>query len=60
MTTENIRTLSLHPPLRRRGTGSALTLVVLGWIGVIGLVVVSAAAPIVLAGVWLLAQVMGR
>ncbi|MDR6199347.1 hypothetical protein QE374_001256 [Microbacterium sp. SORGH_AS428] len=60
MTTENLRTLSLHPPLRRSGGGSAVALVVLGWIGVIGLVAVAAAAPFVLAGGWVLAQVMGR
>ncbi len=60
MTTENLRTLSFHPPLRPRGGGSALALVVLGWIGVIGLVAVAAAAPFVLAGGWVLTQVMGR
>lgn len=60
MTTENLRTLSLHPPLRARGGGSAMALVVLGWIGVIGLVALSAAAPLVLAGAWMLSQVMSR
>lgn len=60
MTTENLRTLAFHPPLRRRGEGSAVVLVVLGWIGVIGLVTVAAATPVVLAGGWLLTQVMGR
>lgn len=38
----------------------AVVLVVLGWIGVMGLVAVSVAAPVVLAGVWLLTQLMGR
>jgi hypothetical protein len=60
MTTENLRTLSFHPPLRPRGGGRALALVVLGWIGVIGLVAVAAAAPFVLAGGWMLTQLLGR
>jgi len=60
MTTENLRTLSFHPPLRRSGGGRAVALVVLGWIGVIGLVALAAAAPFVLAGGWVLTQVMHR
>ncbi|MDQ1204536.1 hypothetical protein [Microbacterium sp. SORGH_AS_0862] len=61
MTTENLRTLALQPRLRARGEGGmAVVLVVLGWIGVMGLVAVSVAAPVVLAGVWLLTQLMGR
>ncbi|MDY0830098.1 hypothetical protein SK224_13275 [Microbacterium sp. BG28] len=60
MTTENLPTLTLHPPQRRSGGGTAVALVVLGWIGVIGLLAVAAAAPFVLAGGWMLTQVMGR
>lgn len=39
---------------------AAVGLVVLGWIGVMGLLVVAVAVPAVVAGLWVLNVAMGR